>query len=292
MCFCPFLLDFPDDLVLWLLFNEYIYSLYLHHKLYYFYYYYFGFPLLKRTFVFICLFLRCLYPFFSISGFSEIFCIACIFVYNVLLGFVLESNRKSFTLNGWVKPIYIYLNNTYAWLVVIYFSPLLPFNLSFNKQCLFSFMYDCVLSWLSGMFIHLLLVFFIAIISSSVLSYPNHWTGSIDFLFSLCPNHCLFCVNQNRLGCTAVKKNNISVTCHNKAYFLLRVLCSLGFSPQQLLLWQLRSQAAWTLWHLPRHTMFRGPLCREGSRVPAAGIQCISPELTAVISVDIPFAIN
>lgn len=156
-----------------------------------------------------------------------------------------------------VKSIYIYLSNTNAWLIVIYFPPLLPFNISFNEECLFSFIYDCILSWLSGMFIRLL-VFFIAITSSRVLSYPNHWTGSLDFLFYLCPSHCLFCVNQSRLGYTAVKKNNTSATCHNKAYFLLRVLCSLGFSPEQLFLWQLRSQAAWTMWHLPHNTTVEG----------------------------------
>lgn len=130
------------------------------------------------------------------------------------------------------------------------------------------------------------LVFFIAIIPSSVLSYPNHWTGSIDFLFYLCPNHCLFCVNQNRLGYTVVKKNNISVTCHNKAYFSLRVLCSLSFSPQQLFLWQLKSQAAGTLWHLPHHTMVQGHSAGTGARF-------LLQELSAsVISVDIPFGIN
>lgn len=36
-------------------------------------------------------------------------------------------------------------------------------------------------------------------------SYLNLQAGSIDFLFYLCPNHSLFCVNQKRLGYTAVK---------------------------------------------------------------------------------------
>lgn len=115
------------------------------------------------------------------------------------------------------------------------------------------------------MFIHFLVVFFIAITSSSVLSYLNLWTGSIAFLFYLCPYHCLFCVNQKSLGYTAIKKEHISVTYHNKVYFLLKVptaWASLqsGCSPCG----SSGSQAASVLWHLLLNTMLQGPLRRVG----------------------------
>lgn len=162
---------------------------------------------------------------------------------------------------------------------------------SINNDC---FKYVCVFSWWFGMFIQLLVVFFITISCSIVLSYPSHWTDFIDFLF-LCPNHCLFCVNQRRLGYTAARKyTTLSMTYHSKVYFLLKVLCSQGISPKQLFsTWQLRIPGCFHLWHLHLDTVVQGPRWRWGSMVESSpGILCISWEVTAVISVDIPFTIK
>lgn len=116
------------------------------------------------------------------------------------------------------------------------------------------------------MLIQVLVFFLKTITSSSVLSYLSHWTGFIDFLFYLCPNHCLFCVNQKRPGYTTIKKNTsfqwlittkfISCSKCPTVWASLQSSCSPCGSSG--------SQAASIMWHLLLNTMLQSPLCRGG----------------------------
>lgn len=116
------------------------------------------------------------------------------------------------------------------------------------------------------MLIHVPVFLLKAITSSRILSYLNHWTGFIDFLFYLRPNHCLFCVNQKRPGYTAIKKNTsfqwlittkfISCSKCPTVWASLQSSCSPCGSSG--------SQVASISWHLLLHTVLQGPLCRGG----------------------------
>lgn len=156
--------------------------------------------------------------------------------------------------------------------------------------CMFVFF-----SWSFGMFTHHLVVFFEAITSSSVLSYLNHWTGSIHFLFYLGPNHRSFRVKQKRLGYIAVKKRaqHFSDISQQNLFLAQSALWPGHLSEQLFSTWcpgpKLFSSCdtSFSIQSFGVHSAGVGNMDESVS-----GIQCISQEVTAVISVDIPLAIT